>query len=118
MQLQVSDTVRLIAIVICHVNNIFRTRCWSLMYCVNLTETLHTHRSTIKLCCAFIDFSTAFDSVCRNILYRKLKEYGMSIKMLTMIMAIYKNVTSSVKIYNMYTDSFTCSDGFRQRDSF
>ena len=70
-----------------------------------------------KLCCAFIDFSTAFDSVCRNILYEKLKEYGMSTKMLRMIMAIYKNVTSSVKINNMHTDSFTCSDGLRQGDS-
>ena len=70
-----------------------------------------------KLCCAFIDFSTAFDSVCRNILYEKLKEYGISTKMLRMIMAIYINVTSSVKINNMHTDSFTCTDGLRQGDS-
>ena len=34
-----------------------------------------------------------------------LKEYGISTKMLRMIMAIYKNVTSSVKINNMHTDS-------------
>ena len=27
---------------ICNVNNIFRTRCLSLMYCVNLAETSHT----------------------------------------------------------------------------
>ena len=70
-----------------------------------------------KLCCAFIDFSTAFDSVCRNTLYEKLKEYGISTKMLRMIMAIYKNVTSSVKINNMHTDSFGCTDGLRQGDS-
>ena len=31
LQLQVSN--------ICHVNNIFRTRCLSPMYCVNLAET-------------------------------------------------------------------------------
>ena len=37
--------------------------------------------------------------------------------MLRMIMAIYKNVISSVKINNMHTDSFTCSDGLRQGDS-
>ena len=54
--------------------------------------------NTCKLYCGFIDFLTAFDSVCRNILYEKLKEYGISTKMLRMIMAIYKNVTSSVKI--------------------
>ena len=57
-----------------------------------------------KLCCAFFDFSTAFDSVCRNIHYEKLKECGISTKMLKMIMAIYKNVTSSVKINNIHTD--------------
>ena len=42
LQLQVSN--------ICHVNNIFRTRCLSTMYCVNLAETSHTHRSTINAC--------------------------------------------------------------------
>ena len=35
LQLQVSN--------ICHVNNIFRNRCLSPMYCVNLAETSHTH---------------------------------------------------------------------------
>ena len=37
LQLQVSN--------ICHVHSIFRTRCLSPMYCVNLAETSHTHRS-------------------------------------------------------------------------
>ena len=37
LQLQVSN--------ICHVNNI--TRCLSPMYCVNLAENSHTHRSII-----------------------------------------------------------------------
>ena len=34
LQLQVSN--------ICHINNMLRTRSLSLMYCVNLAETLHT----------------------------------------------------------------------------
>ena len=42
LQLQVSN--------ICHVNNIFRTRCLLPMYCVNLAETSHTHRSIINVC--------------------------------------------------------------------
>ena len=41
LQLQVSN--------ICHINNMFRTRCLSLMYCVNLAETSHTHLSTINV---------------------------------------------------------------------
>ena len=28
----------------------FRTRCLSLVYCVNLAETLHTHQSTVYAC--------------------------------------------------------------------
>ena len=42
LQLQVSN--------ICHVNNIFRTCCLSPMYCVNLAETSHTHKSIINVC--------------------------------------------------------------------
>ena len=42
LQLQISN--------ICHVNKIFRTRCLSPMYCVNLAETSHTPRSIINVC--------------------------------------------------------------------
>ena len=42
LQLQVSN--------ICHVNNIFRTRCLSPMYTVNLAETLHTHIGLLLMC--------------------------------------------------------------------
>ena len=41
---------KLVIFIIYHVNNNFRTRCLSLMYFVNLAETSHTHRATIKLC--------------------------------------------------------------------
>ena len=41
LQLQVSN--------ICRVNNIFKTRCLSPMYCVNLAENSHTHRSSINV---------------------------------------------------------------------
>ena len=40
LQLQVSN--------ICHINSMFRTRSLSLMYCVNLAETSHTHQSTVN----------------------------------------------------------------------
>ena len=42
LQLQVSN--------ICHINNMFRTRCLLLMYCVNLAETSHTPQSTVNAC--------------------------------------------------------------------
>ena len=37
-------------VIFCHVNNIFRTRCLSPMYCVNLVKTSHTHRFIINVC--------------------------------------------------------------------
>ena len=42
LQLQVSN--------ICYINNMFRTRSLSLMYCVNLAENSHTHQSTVNAC--------------------------------------------------------------------
>ena len=42
LQLQVSN--------ICNVNNIFRNCCLSPTYCVDLTETSHTHRSIVNVC--------------------------------------------------------------------
>ena len=42
LQLQVSN--------ICHISDMFRTRGLSLMCCVNLAETSHTHQSTINAC--------------------------------------------------------------------
>ena len=67
-------------------------------------------------CCAFIDYSIAFDSVCRNTLYSKLKDYGISSKMLKRVMGIYRNVKSCVKNSNMHSVWFTCIDGLRQGD--
>ena len=48
LQLQVSN--------ICNVNNTFRTRCLSPMYCVNLAETSHTNRSIINVCLKQFDY--------------------------------------------------------------
>ena len=35
---------------ICLINNMFRTRSLSFMYCVNSAETSHTHQSTVNAC--------------------------------------------------------------------
>ena len=44
----------------------FRTRCLSLMYCVNLAETLHTHLSTIN---GVLKIQLYEIGVCRCIIY-------------------------------------------------
>ena len=45
-----NEQLQLQASIICHVNNIFINRCLSPMYCINLAETSHTHRSIINVC--------------------------------------------------------------------
>ena len=47
--------------------------------------------------CAFIDFTKAFDSIDRNLLYAKLMGYKISDKMLRMIVNIYSKVKSKVR---------------------
>ena len=51
LQLQVSN--------ISHVNNIFRTRCLSSMYCVNVSETSHSRLSLM-----FVLKIRLYDIVC------------------------------------------------------
>ena len=58
LQLQVSNT--------CRVNNIFRTRCLSTMFCVYLSETSHTHRSIINVCLKNLIYDISVCSCINN----------------------------------------------------
>ena len=62
-----------------------------------LYSLVNSIRKKQKLYCAFIDFSTAFDSVDRDILYDCLTQSGISSKMLKIIIALYSNTSSCVK---------------------
>ena len=70
-----------------------------------------------KLYCAFVDFTTAFDSINRNMLFSRLIKCGISSKMIHIIIALYTNVMSCVKLNKSNTDIFSCKDGLRQGDS-
>ena len=67
--------------------------------------------------CAFIDFSTAFDSVDRDILYDCLTASGISSKMLKILTALYSDTSSCVKLNHVCSDIFFLNRGFRQGDS-
>ena len=79
-----------------------------------LQVLLSRRKNKQKIYCAFVDFSTAFDSVNRQMLYSQLKEYGISSKMLQIIIALYNNVSSCIKIDDMCSDMFSCNEGLRQ----
>ena len=57
--------------------------------------------------CAFIDFSKAFDKIDRSILYAHLMEYGISSKMLQLIVDMHSELKSQVRTNNGYTETFS-----------
>ena len=76
-----------------------------------ITHSLNNNR---KLFCSFIDFSKAFDYVDRDVLWFKLLQFGVRGKMLDIIVSMYENVKSQVKINNRLSESFSCMTGVRQ----
>ena len=50
-------------------------------------------------------------------LYSQLVTYGVSTKMIAMIIELYSTVTSRVKVNNTLSDSFECRNGLRQGES-
>ena len=67
-----------------------------------------------KRLCSFIDFSKAFDYVVRDVLWFKLLQFGVRGKMLDIIVSMYENVKSKVKLNNRLSESFSCMTGVRQ----
>ena len=76
-----------------------------------ITHFLNNNR---KLYCSFIDFSKAFDYVVRDIVWFKLIQYGVRGKMLEIIMSMYRDVKSRVKLNNKLSEEFSCMTGVRQ----
>lgn len=71
-----------------------------------------------RLYTAFIDFRKAFDSVNRNLLWKKMLDAGVSSKMVRMLSTMYQDITACVRssVYAV-TEQFTCGRGLRQGDS-
>ena len=63
---------------------------------------------------AFIDFSKAYDRVCRKKLWECLKGYSVSGKFLAMLQALYLDNSVEVKIGDKRSDHFPVSSGLRQ----
>lgn len=81
----------------------------------SLTNLIDTRKKNRKSTfCAFIDFRKAFDSINRNLLWKKLTDIGMSSRMLSAVRSLYHNVTSCVRLNGMFSDWFNVNTGLRQ----
>ena len=80
-------------------NNIIRKNC---------------HKKNEKMFSCFIDFSKAFDSIPRDILFKKLSKYGIKGRFFNIIKNIYNNDKACVKMHNRCTENFEINQGVRQ----
>ena len=71
----------------------------------------------LKLFCAFIDFTKAFDNVWRVGLWGKLLSYNISGKILTIIKNMYSDIKSCVSSNGDCSEFFYCKNGLRQGEN-
>ena len=69
------------------------------------------HKNNDKIYGCFIDFSKAFDTIPRDILLKKLLNYGITGKVFNVIRSIYTNDSACIKISNQLTKTFELSRG-------
>ena len=66
---------------------------------------------------SFVDFSKAFDSINRPVMWEILAHYGIPHKLIAAIKSLYDDSTSCVKIGSNQTDSFAVRTGVLQGDT-
>ena len=71
-------------------------------------------KNNTKIYSCFIDLSKAFDSVPRDILLKKLLNFGVKGNFFNIIRSIYSNDMACMKINNKCTKPFVINQGVRQ----
>ena len=74
----------------------------------------HCHKNNSTLFSCFIDFSKAFDTIPRDILFKKLLTHGINGRFFNIIKNIYNNDKACIKIQNHSTETFKINQGVRQ----
>ena len=74
----------------------------------------YCHRKGQKIFCSFIDFSKAFDTIPRDILFTKLKGHGITGNFFNVIKNIYSNDKACIKMQSRITKPFEINTGVRQ----
>ena len=62
----------------------------------------------------FVDFKKAFDSIPREILFKKLRMSGVTGKFYSLLKNMYSNDKSCIRQDNIVTETFECQNGVKQ----
>ena len=74
----------------------------------------YCHKKGKRIYSCFIDLSKAFDTIPRDILLKKLFNFGITGKFFNIIRGIYSKDTACVKVDSKRTESFAINQGVRQ----
>ena len=74
----------------------------------------HCHQKNEKIYSCFVDFSKAFDTIPRDLLFRKLLNYGINGKFFNSLKTLYTNDNCCIKVGNKLTQPFVANQGVKQ----
>ena len=74
----------------------------------------YCHKESKKIYSCFVDFSKAFDNISRNILFEKLKKYGITGKFYNVLKNMYFNDQIKIKVGEYLTETIHPNQGVRQ----
>ena len=78
-----------------------------------LSSTL-CHQRNEKIFSCFVDFSKAFDTIPRELLFKKLLGYGINGKFFNNIKTLYSNDNCCIKVGREVTETFLANQGVKQ----
>ena len=81
---------------------------------INNLVRKYCHKNGSKIFSCFVDFSMAFDTIPRDILFTKLRNCGITGRFFNIIKDIYQKDESCIKLGNQYTTAFQINLGVRQ----
>ena len=74
----------------------------------------YCHQENRKIFSCFVDFSKAFDTIPRDLLFEKLLKYGINGTFFNNIKTMYTNDNCCIKVGNKLTESFLANQGVKQ----
>ena len=95
--------------------NGFREKRSTIDHLTTITSIIENRKSMKKSTyVAFVDFSKAYDTINRELLWTKLESYGINGKMFQSLQSLYRNVKCVVKLNYLKTDWFSVKSGLKQ----